>query len=413
MGSFAILIAGALLGCDDHVFSTSGGGAGGGGAGGGDGGGESDPGGTGAVDATGWCAAVAVLGGCGPCHGAESALGGLDLETDPHAAVVNAPSADGEATLVVPFDPDASLLYRKLAGTQGDQEGGPMPPTGPIAADRLEAVRAWIAAGADGVCEEAPTGDDPDLYHPEGWAAPSSHGLDAKLGRDDCRACHGPDLAGGDVGIACGSCHPQGWEQTCTFCHGDPTTGQPAPPEDIDDNADPATVSFPAHRIHLESPDHPPWGCDQCHVVPDSALAPGHLFDDATPGRAEIAFGGLSVAGRYADTTCSDLYCHGDGARDNGVVSVGADVGCGDCHATASTPDDWERLSGPHERHLDEDIDCAECHPNVSNDGRAVIDGALHVDGQPTIVLPAQVTYDGSCTGSCHGESHSGRNWVD
>ena len=84
--------------------------------------------------------------GFGTCHG--SAAGGLQLDGDSVAAdLIGAPSrgAAGEI-LVVVGDPDNSYLIKKLedAGIEGD----PMPPGAPLAADRIEVVRAWIAGGA-------------------------------------------------------------------------------------------------------------------------------------------------------------------------------------------------------------------------------------------------------------------------
>lgn len=78
--------------------------------------------------------------------------------------------------LVVAGDPEGSLLYRKMAGTQTADEGGAMPPSGggPAAAPdpALAAiVRDWIAAGASTVCDS--TGPLPDggvqRHHPVGF----------------------------------------------------------------------------------------------------------------------------------------------------------------------------------------------------------------------------------------------------
>ncbi len=72
---------------------------------------------------------------CSLCHNPSSAAGGLDLTS--YASV----TADAE--VVVPGDPDTSLLIGML-------EGGVMPPPGnpKPSPEEIAAIRAWIAAGA-------------------------------------------------------------------------------------------------------------------------------------------------------------------------------------------------------------------------------------------------------------------------
>ncbi|MEZ4237196.1 MAG: c-type cytochrome domain-containing protein [Myxococcota bacterium] len=377
----------AAAGCDDTLFT------------GGEGGGST----TVTADG-GWCAVQTVLASsCLSCHSAAGAVAGLDLQTDPHATLL--------AGYVVAGDPAGSLLYRKVSGETGAGDGGVMPPSGALTGAALEAVRAWIADGADDVCDAPPTGTTVVTYHPEGWAAASVHGLGAKLGDDDCRTCHGADLAGGDVGIACGDCHPAGWQTTCTFCHGDPATDQPAPPQDIDDNDDPATISFPEHANHtVDTALHLAFDCALCHAVPTDALTPGHLFDDATPGRAEVALGGVAAGGSYAAGSCT-VSCHGD-ARQPGTITSGDAIACGGCHAVSQ----FRQLSDPHERHIDEGIGCQECHGTVSSAPYEILPAqrAQHLDGDIDLTLPAGMTRSGeTCSGTCHGETHNGRHWVD
>lgn len=86
---------------------------------------------------------------CMPCHSAAgNAVGnGLDLETDFYAATVNVASTYGDV-LVVPSDPQASLLYLKMAGTNPSGTGSLMPPAGELPASSLKIVEDWILAGA-------------------------------------------------------------------------------------------------------------------------------------------------------------------------------------------------------------------------------------------------------------------------
>lgn len=386
----------SLVACDDTMFPSHGGEAGG----------------------IGWCAAQSLFSSeCIGCHSASAALGGLDLESDPHAALVSVSSSYG-TVLVVPGDPDGSLLLHKLEGP-GTDEGGPMPPTGGIDADLIASIRAWIADGADEVCDEEvdPGGGG---YHPDGWSDPGVHGIEAKFGAQDCRTCHGEAFDGGTVGISCASCHDAStpdWTTTCTFCHGDPerldedipALWAAAPPQDIDDNNDPETISFPAHELHLRSPLHADWDCELCHVVPTDVFSPGHVFvDDGTKGRADMTFSGLAAGATFSDKTCADVYCHGNG-RSDGSVETDDSVSCGECHGLGDS------LSPPHEAHLDEEVQCAECHPTVDLSENITIK-EMHLDGAVTLALPsvmARNEANETCTGTCHGEPHNGRQWID
>jgi hypothetical protein len=262
--------------------------------------------------------------------------------------------------------------------------------------------------GASDVCESPTTPTGPvERYHPEGWAEPDVHGLATKLQTEtDCRTCHGADLEGGSVGISCTSCHGEGWETTCTFCHGDEADGTGAPPEDIDDNTNVATLTFPPHRLHIDSPLHATWDCTECHTKPTSALFPGHLFDDSTPGVAEVTFAaGISAVGTYeGNGSCSNLYCHGNGRGDNGDVLATENATCDACHATF-------QLAGYHEYHLDEDIECADCHDTV-NMAEQIVQPEQHVNRTVDLDLPPSINKNGNnCTGSCHDEDHENYNW--
>lgn len=72
---------------------------------------------------------------CTPCHA-----------WSPQFLVHARSSCKGGGPVVVPFDANASPLYRKLAGPPVC--GALMPPTGGLPRGAADAVRAWIAAGA-------------------------------------------------------------------------------------------------------------------------------------------------------------------------------------------------------------------------------------------------------------------------
>lgn len=381
-------------------------------AGGGGGGGGTD------TSAGGYCAAQRVFTNeCVSCHSASGHSGGLDLQTDAHAALVGmASSAYAGRTLVVAGDSANSFLVVKMHGTQTASEGTIMPPSGPVAAGDLAAITAWIDAGATTACgaDTGGTVDTSGRYHPVGYDDPDQHGMDAKYQRDACTSCHGTDLSGGSVGVSCDSCHDAGWRTNCTFCHGgtDNTTG--APPLDIDNQT--TDLAFAAHTAHVTEGEHPAYDCVQCHVKPADATASGHFIHaDATPGVAEVDFhSGLNSAGAYTTGSCTNSYCHGNGQSANGSVTDTATVSCGTCHGVKSTGESsWERMSGEHHKHVnDVRAGCETCHATVVAAGDSIIGPTLHVDGTVDVSLPSGITWDGSrCTGTCHDKNHSGFRW--
>lgn len=102
----------------------------------------------------GFCALKTTLQSeCHACHGANVKLGGLDLETDPYHALVNAKSAQWpEEVRVVPGDPQRSLLFRKVSGHQGAL-GQRMPLSTKMDPALVAKFEAWIRAGAPD-CEQ-------------------------------------------------------------------------------------------------------------------------------------------------------------------------------------------------------------------------------------------------------------------
>ncbi len=393
-----------LFGCNDDYLLPSGGG-----------GDDTDlPAGD------GWCAVQSIFrSDCFNCHDA-SALGGLDLETDPYAALVNhAAAGDAAAVLVVPGDPDASALYQKLIDTQ--TFGGSMPPGGLLGAAATEVVRAWIADGASDVCEGPIDTTDTDggaSYHPDGFADPIAHGVEAKLQIQECVDCHGADLTGTGPAISCDTCHAPGWRTDCTFCHGDPAEGTGAPPVHISGADDGANASFIPHLVHTQVTDlKRALDCAECHTTPTDVLSPGHLFiADDTPAVAEVVFSaGLSDAARWnGNGQCTNLYCHGTGRGDNGTVAhTRQELACNDCHPDpTSTENAWETMSGDHDEHLKDGIQCWECHGDTTNNAMVITGIPLHVNGVANVALrPGMSRVGNECTGSCHGENHNSRNW--
>jgi hypothetical protein len=119
-------------GCDDTLFGVAA-----------EGPGTSEP-----PDQTGYPGVVEIASTqCMPCHSADQATLGLDLETDVHAATVGVTGSYG-VVLVAAGSPDDSLFYTKMVGTQLAEHGAFMPPSGILDSAFTDIVRDWIADGA-------------------------------------------------------------------------------------------------------------------------------------------------------------------------------------------------------------------------------------------------------------------------
>ncbi len=260
-------------------------------------------------------------------------------------------------------------------------------------------------------CHGKPDDTAPYRHHPDGWTDPAQHGMAAKYQDQACAACHGEDLLGGSAGQSCDTCHAQGWRTDCTFCHGGDDNATGAPPIDIDGQS--TDLAFAGHTAHVEAIDHAAWTCEQCHATPTDVLSPGHLFlGDATPGLAEIAFvGGLSAAGTYDGSgSCSNLYCHGNGAGELGAVQMAETLDCAGCHGDAV---DVRTLSGVHPQHLGQGAACGECHAATATGSDTISGPAMHVDGEVETEFPSGMVYaEGTCTGTCHDVAHTGATWT-
>jgi len=90
------------------------------------------------------------------CHDAASPAESFALHdlASVAAAINTASSQNDSVMLIAPTDPANSYIYRKLTGenmTATDVAGNAatiMPPGSPLCAPKVEAVRAWIEAGA-------------------------------------------------------------------------------------------------------------------------------------------------------------------------------------------------------------------------------------------------------------------------
>jgi predicted CxxxxCH...CXXCH cytochrome family protein len=234
----------------------------------------------------------------------------------------------------------------------------------------------------------------------------SCHGIPpADHAQDECATCHSTVIAADGTFVA-PELHIDAIVQVgadgageCTGCHG--SAESPAPPRDLAGRTDTSLVTVGAHAAHLEAPYRlrGPVECSDCHVVPDTVLALGHL-DSALPAEAfpgGASFGGLASAGGAAPAwdretaTCSDVYCHGGGTVLAGDGAAGlvrepvwtrlsaGQASCGACHGIP--PIDATHATDLTLR------DCNGCHTSVDAFGNIVLTGPAtapaseHMDG--------------------------------
>jgi hypothetical protein len=88
-------------------------------------------------------------GKCSYCHYANTyQLPDLTHPFDPNVGVINKTSSRG-AKMVVPGNPDASLLVQKIEATGTTGIGAPMPMVFPVLAQKqIDVLSAWITEGA-------------------------------------------------------------------------------------------------------------------------------------------------------------------------------------------------------------------------------------------------------------------------
>lgn len=244
-----------------------------------------------------------------------------------------------------------------------------------------------------------------------------------------CGSCHGvPPPAPHPTDTRCASCHPTmeeggttfrdpashingvvdvvgaGATGGCTSCHGSATSA--APPKDLLGNTVPTARGVGAHTAHLQpSALYRAMPCTSCHVVPTTVGAPGHIDGDNT---AELTFDTLNPAATYAAGTCSNLYCHGNGRGNTGTATwttPGA-LACGACHSINGTG-----MSGDHRKHIDDkNIRCSECHADVVNANRNIINANLHVNGVHEVKMAAG-TYNAATRRCSNLACHEAETW--
>ncbi len=258
---------------------------------------------------------------------------------------------------------------------------------------RAVVIAAVIAAGGGCASDRDRDGARPQGVHPSGIAEPGAVGFHGDVLRELdwdfalCQGCHGDDFGGGTSGQSCLDCHAEG-PTACDTCH--------------DESED-------AHPTHLVTAGI---ACTECHVVPESWDAEGHILlasgarDDAP---AEVVFGPLAArdvepprrtaAPAYdpATQTCSGVYCHGGILGDDAATASaprwdqpGA-AACGGCHG--EPPADHAATAAGA------DGGCDACHRGAPH-----LDGTLDV-GNVVAGGGIPVGLDGCI--ACHGDETS------
>lgn len=130
---------------------------------------------------------------CINCHfpGGFAQMAGIPWDFREETAfddiVEQSSSQDGSLTLVVPGDPDSSLLFLKVS-TESPPVGSMMPLGGPPLADsEVALIRAWIEQGA--LRED-------DTPPPDGDGGSAANG-EMIYSSNNCSACHCADASGG------------------------------------------------------------------------------------------------------------------------------------------------------------------------------------------------------------------------
>ncbi|HEU5074683.1 MAG TPA: CxxxxCH/CxxCH domain-containing protein [Polyangiaceae bacterium] len=239
----------------------------------------------------------------------------------------------------------------------------------------------------------APGGSSPRWTSAPGLRCGECHGAPPPLPHPqvtNCEACHGA-VVGPDLEIVDRTRHVDGTvdldvTSDCTACHG---RDNAAPPVDVDGNASPASPTVGAHQTHvLGSSLARAVPCQECHVVPEDVLAPGHIDSDRP---AEVVFSGTAQAfgaePTYEAGSCTNSYCHGADFpkthESGGAITVplwtqvdGSQTECGSCHGLP-----------PPLPHPPIET-CSDCHLNVLSDQRSFLYPELHVNGIVDNLLP-------------------------
>lgn len=244
------------------------------------------------------------------------------------------------------------------------------------AAEAADACKAChgddLGGGFVGVaCLDCHLEGPPFSGHPDGYLLTHGAADDVKEAGDACGACHGSDLAGGAVGVGCFDCHTGGnpllpENRPCLSCHGSPPDSPSQAPA-----AGPNRAG--AHAAHKGLIT----GADACSVCHDGAGAgTAAHWDEEVPADVALVrpeFQGRRGSARYdfdaasGTGTCANVSCHGGRTTPLWLGgSLDAATECGACHERgtgAGVPEANSYYSGLHELHLQAaQAICTACH---------------------------------------------------
>jgi predicted CxxxxCH...CXXCH cytochrome family protein len=204
--------------------------------------------------------------------------------------------------------------------------------------------------------------------------------------------------------VACGDARPIVSENgvalgtSCAACHGDgspdvlPGDPRSAPPRDVNGRAasDPTATAIGAHQNHLLAGElGVAVACSECHVVPTTLLAPGHLDKAVTVTFGPLASkNGLSPTYDPATQTCSNVYCHGNFPFSKVTLPPtaptwsggGLAVACGTCHDLPPPPPAHVVVNVGAQGCGTSTNPVIACHPAPYSP--TTVDPRLHIDGK-------------------------------
>ncbi|MDP2315821.1 MAG: putative metal-binding motif-containing protein [Pseudomonadota bacterium] len=369
-----------------------------------------------------WTTVVALLdASCVSCHG-PGAGSAVELPRD---LLLDLAIAGG--TYVVPFDPDASRLWRVLSGELADGDYGIMPEgTGQLANDQIAPVKAWIEGGAlilvpvdadgDLLYSDSDCDDGDATVHP--YADERCDGVD-----NDCDGVVDDEAIDGSAFYVDADGDGYGSGDPLSGC--DAPTGYAAEGGDCDDRdgeafpGAPETCDDPVDRncdgaVGVVDGDADGWAaCEECDDS-DPAVFPGAI---------EVCDGGDNDCDGTVDDSAVDAGswhpdADGDGYGDPGATEVACDTPVGfvanesDCDdgsatispAVSSDPDDG--IDNDCDGLVDEDnttlsfsgdiqpifdAECATCHrsPRPQGDLDLSSDGYDDIVGVASVDLPS------------------------
>lgn len=285
------------------------------------------------------------------------------------------------------------------------------------------AVLVTCGSGCADLKEGLPQPVSPGVQvHRPGWTDTASrdfHGMAIRAANWDmssCRTCHGATYAGGSAAGSCLKCHKSGaGPENCATCHG--SAANPAPPRDMSKNTAATFRGVGAHQIHLTGSSiatlRP---CSDCHVVPATLAAAGHI-DDA-PGSEVVMNTSLTRTVTNTGTTfpllpggpitpnptyntatlsCASTYCHGNFKNGNPSFApvwnntAGSQMACGTCHGDVNATTTYRKAlpktvaqggTHPDPTGITTCATATACHVGVIDANFRILDPTKHINGK-------------------------------